>query len=498
MRVIYIDIDSLRPDHLGCYGYGRPTSPLLDSIAAAGVRFTRYFAGSTPCVPSRATLFSGRPGIRNGIEAHENTPAASTFRFAGDARGGPAPTLAAHLSRHGYHTASISTFADRHRATWFTLGFQEFHVPSLKGGNEDAPEVNAVAVPWLQRNAARDNWFLHVNYWDPHTLYTEPLEYSQRMAAYPAPAWPDAATIARQQGDIGVRCASTMWGDTPHDGFTKSRTPATMPDGIATRANYELLMNGYDGAIRYLDDQLHAVFDAIKAAGVWDDTAILISADHAESFGELGQYIEHGSASTSVHHVPLIVRWPGLTDAAAGTAREDHLLSSDFAPTSAAALGLPIPGGWPGVNFVDALKNDGPPKQPPLVWSHGLHTRQRAVYDGDWLYIRTYDPGCHTYPPRMLFHLATDPHETTDLAGQHYGRVATMDAILQKWEAEQLAATGQPDPMRLALNDPPKSVTMLESFYIRLERAGRHADALRLRNVRARIANAYAWKDLER
>ena len=69
MRILYVDVDSLRPDHLGCYGYHRPTSPVIDGIAREGVRFTNYFASDSPCVPSRAALFSGRPGIRNGIVA---------------------------------------------------------------------------------------------------------------------------------------------------------------------------------------------------------------------------------------------------------------------------------------------------------------------------------------------------------------------------------------------------------------------------------------------
>lgn len=81
MRILYVDIDSLRPDHLGCYGYGRPTSPVIDGIAGEGVRFTNFYASDSPCVPSRAAMLSGRPGIRNGVVAHEDTPSGCALRY---------------------------------------------------------------------------------------------------------------------------------------------------------------------------------------------------------------------------------------------------------------------------------------------------------------------------------------------------------------------------------------------------------------------------------
>jgi len=70
MRILYFDIDSQRADHLGCYGYHRPTSPNIDRIAADGVRFDNYYVSDSPCLPSRTALFSGRFGIHNGVINH--------------------------------------------------------------------------------------------------------------------------------------------------------------------------------------------------------------------------------------------------------------------------------------------------------------------------------------------------------------------------------------------------------------------------------------------
>ena len=70
MRILMLDLDTLRPDHLGCYGYARNTSPALDSIARDGVRFDHYHCTDAPCLPSRAALISGRFGIHNGVVNH--------------------------------------------------------------------------------------------------------------------------------------------------------------------------------------------------------------------------------------------------------------------------------------------------------------------------------------------------------------------------------------------------------------------------------------------
>ena len=70
MRILYLDIDALRPDHLGCYGYHRNTSPNIDRMAEQGVRFTNYYTPDAPCLPSRTALFSGRFVIHNGVVNH--------------------------------------------------------------------------------------------------------------------------------------------------------------------------------------------------------------------------------------------------------------------------------------------------------------------------------------------------------------------------------------------------------------------------------------------
>ena len=127
MRVIMFDIDTLRSDHLGCYGYGRNTSPAIDSVAAEGVRFEDYYCPNAPCLPSRASLITGRYGIRNGVVGHGGT--AADLRLQGESRHFTDDCsengLFMQFRRAGMHTVSFSTFAERHSAWWFNAGFNE-------------------------------------------------------------------------------------------------------------------------------------------------------------------------------------------------------------------------------------------------------------------------------------------------------------------------------------------------------------------------------------
>jgi len=115
MRILFIDIDTLRPDHLSCYGYHRKTSPNIDTVAAQGVRFDNSYASDAPCLPSRAALSTGRFGIHTGVVGHGGT--AADMRLEGsrrEFRGAYADFLGGVLTRAGLRPVTISPFAERH------------------------------------------------------------------------------------------------------------------------------------------------------------------------------------------------------------------------------------------------------------------------------------------------------------------------------------------------------------------------------------------------
>lgn len=227
MRILYIDIDSLRPDHLGCYGYHRNTSPTIDWVASEGVRFERCHVSDAPCLPSRTALVTGRFGIHSGVVAHHGM-AADLFPIGAERRFASTPGFEhwfLMLQRAGFHTVSVSPFPQRHAAWWFVGGLMEWFNPG-KNGQERADEINALALPRLERNADKDRWFLHVNYWDPHTPYRTPQEYGNPFANGPPPDWLTEEIRRAQWERFGVRSAQDSW--VVESGKTWERMPTAI------------------------------------------------------------------------------------------------------------------------------------------------------------------------------------------------------------------------------------------------------------------------------
>ena len=472
VRVLYLDLDTLRPDHLSGYGYPRPTTPNLDRIVRRGVRFTHAFCQASPCVPSRAALFSGRFDVHNGVVTHWGPGGELRPPSLG------APMLARHLHANGYRTASVSSFADRHQAWWFCEGWSELYQHTLKQGHEIADEVNAVALPWLRRNAAADGWFLHLQYWDAHRDYRmpEPQAWVDLVKDAPVQAWPDQATIDRDQANPGPFTARNLF---PR--LTRSPSPVTMPDHVRTTADFKKLVDGYDGAIRYLDDRLGQVLAVLEEAGVLEETALVVSADHGEQFGELGVYGDHCAAASAVQNVPLVVAWPGVTPG--DRVCRDLVLNVDLPPTLCELLGLPVPPGWDGASLVRQLRGEAAPDwRRHVVYSHGLYCCQRAVRTHRWQLTRTYHPGAFLHPPVMLHDLEGDPYQTTDLAAERPELVAELDHLLAQWLHDQLGRPGAGvDPLQLVVETGPWKYVQLEPWLHRLEAWGRPEMAAAIR-----------------
>ena len=431
MRIIYFDIDCLRPDHLGCYGYERPTSPTLDTIAAEGVCLDHYYCGSSPCLPSRTALMSGRFGIRNGVIS--NHGAGARFRIQTRGYHGPNPEnemLMRQLRRYGYDTISFSNFADRHNALWFMYGWSEFHTPNLKGGAETAAEVNAPVLRWLKHSAHRENYFLHINYWDVHRCYKMDVSWTDRFRDSPVPQiWPDKAAISGHQTMKGHFTAQGQFGD------GVSSFPL-MPGAVASRADFEQLVTGYDAAIAYMDSHVAEVLEELDRQGVLDDAVLIVSADHGDSFGEHGIYSDHVRADECVHRVPLMVRWPGIT--APGHHDTGLLYNVDLAPTLCDLLGIPSPPGWDGASFKENLRGARGLDREFLVWDCGLYAVQRAVRTRTHLMIRTYDDYGYNMAPVELYDLVSDPCQTGDIATESPGIVRECSTLMDDWVQEQM------------------------------------------------------------
>ncbi|MEL7238013.1 MAG: sulfatase, partial [Planctomycetota bacterium] len=306
MRILYLDLDALNPSHLSCYGYARPTSPTIDSIASQGVRFTNCYAADAPCLPSRTGLYSGRFGIQTGVVGHGGLgaqPKPETTREFRDSFGKFG--LAAQLRNAGMHTAMISPFGERHSAHWFYAGFKEIHNTG-KSGQERVDDVQPVVEKWLGEHASDDNWFLHVNYWDIHTPYRTPMEYGHPFQNTPLSDDYTADMLKRHQTRGGPHSPLDV-GMYTDAGIGYQASNPRVPDRLDSMDKLKQWIDGYDTAIRYVDDAIAKIVAMLKEAGVYDETTIVISADHGENQGHLGIYGEHATADHATCNIPLIV-----------------------------------------------------------------------------------------------------------------------------------------------------------------------------------------------
>ncbi len=449
MRILYLDIDTLRADHLGCYGYARRTSPHIDRVAAQGVRLTNVYASDVPCLPSRTALITGRFGIHTGVVNHGGRGA--DLRPEGARRGFfsrlAAHSWAARFYSAGFRTASFSSFPFRHSAYWWNMGFQETMNASRGMGNERAHDVTPEVLGWLERHGREERWFCHVHFWDPHTPYNTPDEYGNPFADDPIPAWYTEERRARDWARPGPHSAQEPWGFAPDEwGAPPPRQPWNLADLRAVKQMFD----GYDTGVRYADDHLGLLLGKLDELGVLDDTALLISSDHGEAFGELGVYADHQAADQATARLPAILRFPGLSPGV-DAALHYHL---DVAATLVELCGLAVPRTWDGRSFAPALRAGVEQGRPYLVTSQGAWSCQRGVRFGDHLYLRTWHDGYHDWPDRMLFDVAHDPHEQSDLLEKERELAAEGARLLDEWYAEQLRGTPDlVDPLFLVMQE---------------------------------------------
>ena len=450
MRIVFFDLDTLRPDHLGCYGYFRNTSPNIDSIAREGVRFDRYYCSDAPCLPSRSALQSGLFGIHNGAVGHGGT--AGDQILEGEPRGFRAEFARTNLfqqfRRAGLHTVSISTFAERHTSYWFYGGFHEIYNYGT-GGGERADQISPIAVDWIERHGKEDNWFLHINLWDAHTTYRTPASFGNPFEGddFFAHTWMTQELIDEQRKEASPHGVHEigMYNNTPKPEYPRQ------PMEVRDMDEYRKLVDGYDCGIAFMDMHIGFILDALRKAGVYDDVSFIITADHGENIGELNSYSEHSTADDITCRIPMIVKWQGGMK---GISDSTLRYNVDLAPTVADLFGLAPAANWDGTSYADTIREGKPVPRDYLVISQMAHVCQRSVLFGDWLWMRTYHDGYHNFPREMLFNLKEDPHEEHNAAPDHPEICDRAAHCLLDWFDENMASsrTGL-DPMQTVMRE---------------------------------------------
>ena len=482
MNVLLIDIDSLRADHLGCYGYPRPTTPTIDALAETGWRFERSYVSDAPCQPSRTALATGRFGFQNGVVAHGGRRA-EPYNTSAERVQEPDPATRHWfhaLERAGWRTASISSFASRHAAWWYLAGLRDWH-SSGKDGMETGDEVVAQAIDWLRHHGDDAPWCLHVNLWDPHTPYRAPVAPELRRT--PAPMWLDEERLAAQRasfGPLSAQDAMGLW----FPGQRVHERPG-VPQELRTLADVAAWIDAYDDGVRFADAQLGRLLAHLDAGGWRDETLIVVTADHGENLGEHNLYGDHQTADHPTTRVPWLMSHPTLAEPRVWQALHYQF---DLAATILELLGVEVPSRWDAQSAWVPLREGRDEGRAELVLSQMAWSCQRALRWDDWLLLRTYHPGLKDLAPVALYDVSSDPHQTRDLAGERPDLVRHGLARLRTWtEAQRARNPHGEDPMATVLAEGGPSLARgHESWYAERLRATGRADQVERMRAAAR------------
>lgn len=450
----------------------------MDQVAEEGVRFDNYYTSDAPCLPSRSALISGMYGFRNGAVGHGGT--AADRRLSGQKR-----EFQDYVDKGCFHnifrkagmrTTSISSFPERHSAWWFNAGLNETYNVG-KGGMESGEEVIPVALEWLDRKGAEDDWYLHVHLWDPHTPYRAPKDFGDPLKNTPIVDWITEEIFKQHKQHVGPHSIMETGMYTDDLGGDYPRQPGM----CETMEDLTTFLNGYDTGILYSDYLIGQVIDKLKALNIYEDTAIIITSDHGENMGELGIYGEHGTADQATCHIPMIIKWPGMQT---GIVDDGLHYNLDILPTLTDIMDVPSWPHWDGESYSSTLKSGENQGRSNLVISQNAHVCQRSARFGDWLYMRTYHDGYHLFDKEMLFNLKDDPYEQINLRDTNASICEKGAKIILDWQDEQMMKDpSNKDPMWTVMSEggPEHTKTDLDAYIHRLEVTGRSKGARILR-----------------
>ena len=414
-NVVVVSIDTLRADHLGVYGYGRPTSPNIDAWARAAVVFDDATAQSAWTRPSHASMFTGLYPEEHGI------------LMLGPRRRMPAgaPTLAGVFGANGYRTVAFTGGSNMSAHFGFDRGFDVYdenkELDFKQTGAGLIRETFDRGLRWLASHRDEPT-FLFLHTYQVHHPYFTVAPFDAR---FPSP--PDADMATRER-------------------------------------------DAYDRSLAHTDAEVRRLLDRIDEWGLTERTLVIVTSDHGEEFGEHGRRYHGPTAHDEVLRVPLLLRAPGLLPA--GVRRSGPAALVDLAATVSDLLGLEAPEETQGLSLAGHLIDGSP--LPARSLFHEARAPFALTYDGNgkdptwitptlavtrwpWRLLRV---RTNTGPRYELYHLEDDPGEVDDRYRRDGQDFEDLRAQLDGYEASALnlrrsllgATRSRTDPSALPLD----------------------------------------------
>ena len=413
-NIVFVMIDTLRADRMGIHLNPAGLTPHQDAIALEGVTFERAISQAPWTQPSIASLFCSRcPGVHKVLDyAHafkgtfqgEEKIAVFDDRFV---------TIAESLKDRGYVTAGFVANPYIDAAFGFAQGFDHFDISfasNLTPGNV----VNEATFKWLAQRDSGKPFFIYLHYMDPHGPYDTAPEFLEPLLDR-VEQMPDKRRLT------GEELKSL-------DYLRKLPKVTDDPQRHQRLSQYqEYWAARYEAGIRQMDHYIGELRSGLTELGLWDDTYVLITADHGEAFGEHG-FWEHGFSTHHTDlHVPLIMRWPGVLPAGKRVRQTVRLI--DVQPTLLDQLSLPKPPGMQGASLSPYIAGR-PPSTPLVAFAEGVKRRgmeQQAVYVGDWKLIKTLRTNA-----LQLYNIAADPLEQNNLVRERPQQARVLVSVLEE------------------------------------------------------------------
>jgi len=393
-NVIFVLVDTLRADHLASYGYPRETSPFLDRLARANVRFENVRSQAACTFPSVNSILTSRDIFR--FQDPETRPGIPET----------VPTLAEILAARGYATAAVSaspivrnTPSAENPKGGFGRGFSSFDERCLW---MQSTCVSTIGLKTVDELAAP--FFLYLHYMDPHDPYTPIVEYRGRFAEPYAGAHPFIAA-----GDPNPIVELIRNGEV---------------DATLQGADFAHLIDLYDEEIVSLDAGLRQLFEGLETRGLLERSLVVIAADHGEGFFEHRRVKHCTTVFDTETRVPLILRLPRVATPIERSAWVENL---DIVPTLLDYLGLDAGDvGFEGRSLRALIESD---EAPGLAFS--AMGAYRSVNDQRHKLILKLGQ----VPQWSLFDLVADPGETRNVAAEHRGELRSLRGELETWMA---------------------------------------------------------------